>query len=498
MIGVLYLLLYLYAEKRTAKRALEHQKAYTRADIARVWIWIMILSQPVLDAVSYWVAEMHIGNTLTLGLRMLVLLGTALLAFFFSDRKKDYFVLAGVLALFWAAHALVCRSVGYSDPIGDATNYIRTAQLPIYVLSLITLYRLAGSFPETIEKALTACLYLFGAITLIAVLTGTVNPTYPKWGIGICGWFALPNSQSAIYGILTLISVLHAVRIGSASRALLRCAVGFGLMFTLGTRLAYFEIFAIAAAVALSMLLTGKKNRRALAAVLALAVACAALYPFSPMYRNRKAYSVSADQQQDTADVTVEQTPPPPQAYDWLPDAQEPLDMLYRQYQPLMINRFGLERVKQAFGYTDDVQQLGDLRRCKILFCRLAMEELPFTSRLFGFELSTTVVEDGIFDVENDFHGIYFLYGVVGLALMIAYLGVFVLRTLRRILREPKRYLTLPVCAFGSSALISVINAYFSASVLRRPNASVYLSVALAALWLLTEKRSEDGGEEQA
>ena len=53
---------------------------------------------------------MHIGNTLTLGLRMLVLLGTALLAFFFSDRKKDYFVLAGVLALFWAAHALVCRS----------------------------------------------------------------------------------------------------------------------------------------------------------------------------------------------------------------------------------------------------------------------------------------------------------------------------------------------------------------------------------------------------
>ena len=172
--------------------------------------------------------------------------------------------------------------------------------------------------------------------------------------------------------------------------------------------------------------------------------------------------------------------------------------MLYRQYQPLMINRFGLERVKQAFGYTDDVQQLGDLRRCKILFCRLAMEELPFTSRLFGFELSTTVVEDGIFDVENDFHGIYFLYGVVGLALMITYLGVFVLRTLRRILREPKRYLTLPVCAFGSSALISVINAYFSASVLRRPNASVYLSVALAALWLLTEKRSEDGGVEQA
>ena len=232
--------------------------------------------------------------------------------------------------------------------------------------------------------------------------------------------------------------------------------------------------------------------------MLVLAVACGALYPLSPMSRNRQVYAKSADRQQDAADDTVQQTPPPPEEYDWLPDAEESIDMLYRQYQPLMVNRFGLERVKEAFDYTDDVQKLGDLRRCKILYCRLAMEELPMTSRLFGFELSTTVHEGGIFDVENDFHGIYFLYGIVGLALIIGYLCVFVVRALLRIIREKQAYLTLPVCAFGASALISVINAYFSASVLRRPNASVFLSVALAALWLLTEQSSENGGDGQA
>ena len=99
--------------------------------------------------------------------------------------------------------------------------------------------------------------------------------------------------------------------------------------------------------------------------------------------------------------------------------------------------------------------------------------------------------------MENDFHGMYFLYGIVGLAMIIVYLGFFAIRALIRIFRDPKTYLTLPICAYSTSALILVINAYFSASVLRRPNASVYLSVALAMLWLLTESTSPANGKEQ-
>ena len=244
------------------------------------------------------------------------------------------------------------------------------------------------------------------------------------------------------------------------------------------------------------MMITRCVDKRVLCAVIVFAIACGAMYHQSPMYQNRQSFSQSADLQQEDADLTVEQTPHPPTEYDWLTDAQEPIDMLYREYQPLTINRFGLEPVKAAFGYTDDVEKLGDLRLCKILFCRMAMDELPFTSRLFGFELATTLYEDGIFDVENDFHGMYFLYWIVGLTLTVAYLAYFALRALYRLIRDPKHYLTLPVCAFSTSAVILVINAYFSASVLRRPNASVYLSVALAVLWLLTEKRAGNDGKE--
>ncbi|MBQ9044909.1 MAG: O-antigen ligase family protein [Oscillospiraceae bacterium] len=466
-----------------------------RARAALCWLWILLLSQPVLDAVSFWTADVGWGSTLTLALRMAVLAATVVLAFVLSERRRCYVLTAAVLAAYWLAHALACLRVGYAEPITDLTNYIRVAQLPVYTLAFITLLRRVPDALDRVEQALAAALWLTALITLLALATGTNNPTYPKWGIGVCAWFALPNSQSAIYGVLTLVTVCSAIRRGQPLRAILRCAVGFALLFLLGTRLAYAEIFAITLAVLVSMALTRTLDRRVFAAVLALAILSGALYSLSPMYRNRQSYAESADVQQADAADTIEQTPPPPQAYDWLPDAEESIDVLYRQYQPLMVRRFGLERVKTAFGYTDNVELLGDLRLCKILFCRMAMDELPITSRLFGFELSTTVYEGGIFDVENDFHGMYFLYGIVGLALIVGYLLVFAVRALKRMLREPNRYFTLPVCAYSAAALILIINAYFSASVLRRPNASVYLSVTLAVLWLLTERQDHSSEE---
>ena len=102
------------------------------------------------------------------------------------------------------------------------------------------------------------------------------------------------------------------------------------------------------------------------------------------------------------------------------------------------------------------------------------------------------------YDVENDFHGVYYLYGLTGLVLMAGFLLYFIGRALWRMLREPGKACTLPVCAFGMAAVILIVNAYFSASVLRRPNASFYLSAALAALYCLTVRAGAAPCEEGA
>ena len=203
------------------------------------------------------------------------------------------------------------------------------------------------------------------------------------------------------------------------------------------------------------------------------------------MYRNRQAYAESVSEQQQSAE-------------DLGASEQETRDALYRKYQQVAVERFGLEKVEHAFHNSMDVSVIGDIRLTKLVYCRLLMAELPVTSRLFGFELEATRCQGAIFDAENDFHGVYYLYGLTGLVLMAGFLLYFIWRALRRMLREPGKACTLPVCAFGMAAVILIVNAYFSASVLRRPNASFYLSAALAALYCLTMRAGAAPCEEGA
>ena len=333
-------------------------------------------------------------------------------AFVLSDRRRAYLILCGVLAVFWGAHMLACRRVGYANPVSDLTNFIRVAQLPVYTFSLITLFRRTPRFLDVLEDACTINLYLIAAVTLVSVLTGTCMPTYAKFRIGWCGWFWLPNSQSAILGVLTVIAMLAAVRRGKLPAAVMHCIVGFALLFLLGTRLAYAEIFGIAAGVCLSMALTRQWNVRALAVVLLCAALCGGLYHQSPMYRNRQAYAESVSEQQQAAE-------------DLGASEQETRDALYWKYQRVAVERFGLENVEHAFHDSTDISVIGDIRLTKLVYCRLLMAELPATSRLFGFELDATRCQGAIFDAENDFHGVYYLYGLTGLVLLAGFLLFF-------------------------------------------------------------------------
>ena len=134
----------------------------------------------------------------------------------------------------------------------------------------------------------------------------------------------------------------------------------------------------------------------------------------------------------------------------------------------------------------------------------MLLDEQPFTSRLFGMELGRMAFDGEIYDVENDFHGICFLYGWVGLAMMVAFIGYFLYLIVKCLIKDFRKYFTVEAGAFGSGLCLCLVYAYFTAGVLRRPNASIYMSVLLAAVYYLTHMRSEkpdalpDGEEKRA
>jgi hypothetical protein len=448
------------------------QLNHRRFPNAAAWIALLCIAQPVLDILSYWLGLLPHGNTISLSLRMLILALTIMFAWMLAERRIHMIIMLAILFVFWVLHAWSCCLNDYQSPISDFINFARTAQIPIMTLCLIVLLKQTPNPLPLLEKLFTVSLYFVSLITIIAVVTGTNVYSYPRWNVGYSGWFGWTNSQSAIYGVLTVFSVFPALERRDWLRSALRIAVGFLLLFFLGTRLAFAEIFFIAIASVLVMLMIRRFDWRSAAAILVLSGVCAACFSLSPMAVNQRLFQESVAEQQQTAD-----------------DFDMTVDALYEKYMSAMVDRFGMDAVKNVYHNSRDVSVIGDVRLYKINYCKMVMSQLPITSKLFGFELAETRHQQSIFDVENDFHGIYFLFGMVGLTLLLGYLVYYAVKALIELFRTKSEERRMWLLAASISALILIINSYFSASVLRRPNASFYLSASLAVIALLTERR---------
>ena len=163
---------------------------------------------------------------------------------------------------------------------------------------------------------------------------------------------------------------------------------------------------------------------------------------------------------------------------------------VYEEHLGGLVDRFGASRVMQAYDYTSDAERLSGWREMKLIYCRFLMEDAGKSAMLFGLDLSDMTWKNENYDVENDLHGIYYLYGIVGLALFVVFLLYFAVLILRALLQDFKKYMTWEAGAFGVSLCLLLLHVYCTAGVLRRPNASFYLSVVLAVIYYLVKIRT--------
>ena len=481
----------------------------TLRDRLPVFVVILFILQPMLDVLSFWMDGS--GSSLTLLLRMGVLALTILLTFVLSDRKRDYFLLAGVLLVFYAAHLVSCLQAGLRDPVGDFTNYVRIIQMPVLVLCLITCFRRNDRCFEAMQWGLTGALWVILIVEAVSILTGTDASAYEN-GHGVLGWFNNANSQSANVAGLTAISLAWQLTWKKQRRWLfwLTALGGLGTLYLMCTRLAYLGLVVITAGLSITLMLVRRKTEWKTALVLAaLCVVSVAVLPISPLghhWDNGNLYEEGRQQQLDTmlgedreALLALAERK---RAGETLTEEEqtrlvEGLKPIYEEYVGDFVTMFGLEETMELYDYAADILVFSDVRPKKIAFAEALLEVSPVTTRLFGIELARFTVGENTYDVENDFHGVYYLYGVVGLAAYLCYLLAFVWLVLRALLRNARRYFTPEAVGHGIAFLLCMAHAVFTAGVLRRPNASVYLSAMLAAIWYLVKIRAypENGKE---
>ena len=190
-----------------------------------------------------------------------------------------------------------------------------------------------------------------------------------------------------------------------------------------------------------------------------------------------------------------------------------------RVYMEELNGRFGVYNVMQAYEHTDLPSVLSDSRQLKLNFAKLIWQEKDALTHLLGFEYNDYLLGDSIYDLENDFPGVFYNTGYLGFALYLIFFAVFFFAILWAFLGDiqqssaqvrlnirlekksaPARwlgnfwlglrsFLTIEMGAVGMSFLLAIIAAQISGSVLRRPNVTIYFAIAAACVFSLTSQK---------
>ena len=459
----------------------------------------LCLVQPLMDVLSYWLDVFKVGNTLTLALRMALLAAITAGGFFLSRRKGAYLALAGVLAVYAGLHCFFCLQRGYADPVGDITNLIRICQLPLTTFAFVTFFRREPGCRDAARRGFLWAMLAVLAVELLSVVTGTNPYTYPNKSVGILGWFYFANAQSAILSMIVPVSIAYCME-KCEKRRLLFLAVtvaGFGMLYAFATRLAFASLVGCAlmfcAAAAILWKLREKKLLFPLLTFALCTLIAVAALPLSPMAENARRTDATGAQKAADIAALVAADRAAAEAAGLSGDALElaSLQSAYEKYLPGPTGRFGLERTAKAYAYSARVEDLNDLRREKLTYCRMLLEDSPLSARIFGLELAEMTWDGIVYDVENDFHGICYLCGYAGLALLIAFLLCIFAGAARALITDFPAVFNEANVGWAAAFCCGIAHAYFTAGVLRRPNTTFFLGVVLAGLWICTDlKRS--------
>lgn len=460
-------------------------------------VLVLFALQPLLDVLAYWLDYLEYGNTLTLALRLAMLLSMVVGGFVLCQKKKIYFFCAGGLLALTAAHCFACWQVGYDRLLHDLTNLVRIYQFPVAVLCFHTWLDANERVYSAIRKGFFLNMCIIAAIALLSLVTGTNPYTYTNKSIGLLGWFYLPSAQSAILSCIVPVAVawgLDRWRDCWTKQTAVTLA-GLALLFFLGTRLSYLALLATGVGLALTLLLTDRRRKKTLVILLACTLIFLLAFPISPMHRNQTLVGENTVKKQAHIDTLIEADEKA--ALEAGLSGEElklaRLESAYEYYLDGLVPRFGLERVAQRYEYSESASDLAHTRKMRISYCALLQQELPLSSRLFGMELGDLTCGGFVYDVENDLHGIYYLCGAVGLGLILLFLAWFVLLILRALIRDFRGQFNLPAAGWGIAFLTCLTHIYATAGVLRRPNVSIYLSAVLACIAYLTRTKTSTG-----
>ena len=470
---------------------------------AETFMVALLIAQPILDVISYFMLQ-NAMSAFTTALRTIILLAVSAYGFIISDEKRSHLILYAVLIIFWIFHILACLRGGYSHPIVDFGEFLKLAQFPLWTFAFIAVFRQCEDLNLSISGILVINFCIILMVIALSFLTKHPGYTYDypdrNVQIGLLGWFYVSNAQSAIVSVLVPFVLLWAFQRHNLLLFCIAAALGFGLLYFTGTRLAFYA--AILIALTFSAVIIW--NRQMLVYCVPLFLAVILLFAFrgqSPMAERQALTADSYAVYQEKTDEVMGNDK------DFVYDPEvgmtaEIAEKVQRVYlevysgkgiygNPLLgdlIHRFGVEKVMEAYDYSIKPQDLYNVREKKLICVKLIREEKGFMSQLFGFEYAELLINQESFDPENDFPALIGFYGYAGLILYAGFILYFILSSIWALIEEFPDFLTIEFGTVAISFTLLLGAAQLSGNVLRKPSVVVYLALFAAIIYTLINK----------
>ena len=460
-------------------------------------ITALFASQPLLDALAYWTRN----ETATPAgyIRLGILLLFPVIVFFSTNRKRVLLRFLAVSGFFCLLHALNSARTGYISPYFDLRYMANVIQMPLFTVCLILTLK-DSEKRESALRGVAIAAALTVLFLIVSRISNTGNVTYGE-GLGYSGWVIDENrnANSTNLVIFASLGLWLALRKDRKWLAFTVPATIDVVFLSNGTKGCYFSIFVIFLGYAAWFLLQSVLQKRSARkdAVVVLLILClfsAAVYPWTPRCRVTESQAKTARGHQGEIEATlleqgIDITDMSPQERFENSTVKAVFEHYYWIYigvKPDIIDRFGMDRVLMQYRMSTDVAKLIDARVMERNYADMIFQDSDFLTKLVGFEASE-VGFDGVYDLENDWHAIFYFYGYVGFALYMAFVLFFMLRAGKRVQFEFKSSLTLENFALVLTFVLIAGLAHFSGATLRRPNVSVWLSLVLALIYYASE-----------
>lgn len=469
-----------------------------------LFTFLLLVVQPCLDVLCYWQTELSLPTAIQAGLRLICFLTFVLTVFFVSRHKKRFALMAVLMLVYFAGHAWAISRPGVLDFPADVKEQLRTLMLLPLTLSFVCAIEENPKVFSALKRGLLVNLLVIGCVMLISTLTGTDPHTYHGKHTGILGWFLWPNGQCAILCILSVVALTEvSVRYPGKPLPMLGAGlVCFGMLYSLGTRISFAAIPAIGAALFICLLLSDRKLFPSALSVLLIALLFTVLYPLSPMAKAQKVSAQNAAVKQERIAAAVAPYGVPADAAQT--DDPRAAAAAYRYGLQGLVDRFGLDAVRERYNGSLDQRDIFGNRKMKIVFNELLMQEYGNPARLFGMEVSRMRQKTQFYDfylddwidleqvyaAENDFHGLFFSGGISLIALICGTLLFIGLQAIAALIRDSKTVLRPEWIGFFGAFCFVLITSAFTSALLRQTNGIVYVAAVLAGLRHLTHSLS--------